>query len=164
MNTTEMVQIALDLAQLQELPLDSSVSVPGENITRVLAGKPAENMGQHTLKMCLTPEFLASDAYLSPELDKARMQSRQATCSHADYQRTGDSASWTLACTLGDGSTFKARLNNSASAERLSIHMDQDIQRPGGSQGRVVIAGEARYIGECTEGMSTPAPPAAAQR
>lgn len=29
MNTTEMVQIALDLAQLQELPLDSSVSVPG---------------------------------------------------------------------------------------------------------------------------------------
>lgn len=38
MNTTEMVQIALDLAQLQELPLDSSVSVPGENITRVLAG------------------------------------------------------------------------------------------------------------------------------
>lgn len=38
MNTTEMVQIALDLAQLEELPLDSSVSVPGENITRVLAG------------------------------------------------------------------------------------------------------------------------------
>lgn len=38
MNTTEMVQIALDLAQLQELPLDSSVTVPGENITRVLAG------------------------------------------------------------------------------------------------------------------------------
>ena len=36
MNTTEMVQIALDLAQLQELPLDSSVTVPGENITRVL--------------------------------------------------------------------------------------------------------------------------------
>ena len=38
MNTTEMVQIALELAQLEELPLDSSVSVPGENITRVLAG------------------------------------------------------------------------------------------------------------------------------
>ena len=38
MNTTEMVQIALDLAQMEELPLDSSVSVPGENITRVLAG------------------------------------------------------------------------------------------------------------------------------
>ncbi len=38
MNTQEMVQIALDLAQLDELPMDSAISVEGENITRVLAG------------------------------------------------------------------------------------------------------------------------------
>ena len=38
MNTNEMVQIALELAQLDELPIDSAVSVPGENIHRVLAG------------------------------------------------------------------------------------------------------------------------------
>lgn len=38
MNTQEMVRIALDLAQLDELPIDSAVSVEGENITSVLAG------------------------------------------------------------------------------------------------------------------------------
>lgn len=38
MTTQEMVQIALDLAGLKELPLDSSVSVGGEHVTRVLAG------------------------------------------------------------------------------------------------------------------------------
>lgn len=38
MNTQEMVQIALDLAKLDELPMDSAISVEGENITSVLAG------------------------------------------------------------------------------------------------------------------------------
>ncbi|MDO4326496.1 MAG: hypothetical protein Q4E24_10775 [bacterium] len=38
MNTKEMLQIALDLAKLKELPMDSSISVEGENIENVLAG------------------------------------------------------------------------------------------------------------------------------
>lgn len=38
MNTQEMLQIALDLAGLQEIPSDTSISVEGENITSVLAG------------------------------------------------------------------------------------------------------------------------------
>ena len=38
MNTQEMLQIALDLAKLDYLPLDSGISVEGENITKVLAG------------------------------------------------------------------------------------------------------------------------------
>lgn len=38
MNTDQMVAIALQLAQLDELPIDSELTVPGENISRVLAG------------------------------------------------------------------------------------------------------------------------------
>lgn len=38
MNTQEMVKIALDLVGYSELPIDSELTVPGENITRVLAG------------------------------------------------------------------------------------------------------------------------------
>lgn len=38
MNTKEMMQIALDLAGLTEMPSDTSISVEGENITNVLAG------------------------------------------------------------------------------------------------------------------------------
>ena len=38
MNTQEMVKIALDMVGYAELPIDSELTVPGENITRVLAG------------------------------------------------------------------------------------------------------------------------------
>ncbi len=38
MNTKEMMQIALDLAGLTEMPSDTSISVEGEDITNVLAG------------------------------------------------------------------------------------------------------------------------------
>ena len=37
MNTKEMMQIALDLAGLTEMPSDTSISVEGEDITNVLA-------------------------------------------------------------------------------------------------------------------------------
>lgn len=38
MNTQEMVRIALDMVGYSELPIDSELSVAGENIQRVLAG------------------------------------------------------------------------------------------------------------------------------
>lgn len=38
LNTNEMVKIALDLVGYTDLPLDSELTVPGENIQKVLAG------------------------------------------------------------------------------------------------------------------------------
>lgn len=38
LTTQEMVKIALDLVGYDELPIDSQLTVPGENITKVLAG------------------------------------------------------------------------------------------------------------------------------
>ena len=134
------------------------------SISRELPGQPAEALGRHTMKICLTPEFLAADPYLSPNLDDQRMAARQAKCTSSDYQREGASASWVMACELADGSTLKARLRNSASADRITLQMVQDVERPGGSKGRVTISGEGRYIGDCTEEMSKPTPPANASR
>ena len=134
------------------------------SITRELPGAAPEPMGRHTLKQCLTPEFLAAEPYLNPNLDKERMAARQAQCTSSDYQREGASASWVMACELADGSTLKARLRNSASADRITLQMVQDVERPGGSKGRVTISGEGRYIGDCTEEMSKPTPPANASR
>ena len=128
-------------------------------ITRELPGQPVEQMGQHTIKVCLTPEFLTAEPYLNPNLDKERMAARQAECTSSDYQRTGDAASWTMACTVADGSTLKARIANRATADRMTLKMEQDVTRPGGVTGRVTIAGESRYLGDCTEDMSKPTPP-----
>ena len=133
------------------------------SITRELPGQPVEQMGRQTLKLCLTPEFLAAEPYLNPHLDQARMAARQAQCTSSDYQREGDAASWTMACDLADGSSLKARLHNRASADRLTLLMAQDIERPGGSKGRVTMSGEGRYAGKCTDEMSKPTPPASAK-
>ena len=133
-------------------------------ITRELPGQPAESLGRHTLKICLTPEFLAADPYLRPNLDDQRMAARQAKCTSEDLQRDGDSASWVMACELADGSRLRARLRNSATADRLTTLMVQDVERGGGGKGRVTISGEGRYIGECTEEMSKPEPPKPAKK
>ena len=84
MNTTEMVQIVLDLAQLQELPLDSSVSVPGENITRVLAGIDAFKLNDtFGFPLDLTKEIAAENGIevdedsFRTEMQKQREKARK---------------------------------------------------------------------------------------
>ena len=79
-------------------------------------------------------------------------------------RRDGDSASWVMACELADGSRLRARLRNSATADRLTTLMVQDVERGGGGKGRVTFSGEGRYIGECTEEMSKPEPPKPAKK
>ena len=128
-------------------------------ITRELPGQPAESLGRHTLKICLTPEFLAADPYLRPNLDDQRMAARQAKCTASGYQREGDSAQWAMECTVADGSTLRAQISNHAELDRLTTRMVQDVERPGGSKGRVTMAGEGRYVGDCTEDMTKPTPP-----
>lgn len=129
------------------------------SITRELEGQPTEQMGRHTIKMCLTPEFLASDPYFNPNLDDQRMAAQQIQCTSDKLVREGDSASWTMACEMKDGTRLNARLRNSATAETVTLHTVQDIERPGGGKGRVTMAGEGRYIGECSDDMRKPAPP-----
>ena len=129
------------------------------SITRELEGQPTEQMGRHTIKMCLTPEFLASDPYFNPNLDDQRMAAQQIQCTSDKLVREGDSASWTMACTMKDGTSLTAHVRNSATAETVRLNTVQDIERPGGNKGRVTMGGEGRHIGECTEEMSKPTPP-----
>lgn len=129
------------------------------SITRELPGQPTEQMGRHTMKICLTREFLASDPYFSPNLDDQRMAAQQIKCTSDKLQREGDAASWTMACEMRDGTRLNARLRNSATADTVTLNTVQDVERAGGGKGRITMAGEGRYIGECTEEMSKPTPP-----
>lgn len=69
MNTKEMLQIALDLAELKEAPIDTSISVEGENITSVLAGI---DMGTAELMLArqLGYDCVARHHNLVPQLGK----------------------------------------------------------------------------------------------
>lgn len=116
---------------------------------------PSKDMGRQSMSVCLTTETLAREPYLSANVDKDKAAARGATCTTSDYRRDGDAASWTMQCTLADGSTSNARISNKASAEELSIELVQDVKR-GDGQATVSIRGTGRYIGECTPEMAKP--------
>lgn len=160
---------ALGASAAASSALAQAIMTPGgwemrTTLTRELANKPVENMGSHTVKLCLTREFLAAEPYFQPNLSAASMQARQAQCTATEPERArqpdGESARWTMACTVADGSKLTARIANTASAERLQLKMVQDVERPGGGKGRVTMEGDARYVGACTDDMSRPVPPA----
>ena len=158
------------LAACAALPAAAQkVMTPGawemtSTITREIEGQALEQMGRHTIQMCLTRDFLAADPYFTPNLDEQRLTARQAKCTTADHQRTDDAASWAMACELADGSRTQARVRNTAGAERMTTQLVQDVERGGGGKGRITMAGEGRYIGECTEEMSKPEPPKPAKK
>ena len=165
MRRTAFIPLACLAACLGAAPaLAQKVMTPGawemtSTITREIEGQPLEQMGRHTIEMCLTRDFLAADPYFTPNLDEQRLAARQAKCTTADHQRTDDAASWAMACELPDGSRTQARVRNTASAERMTTQLVQDVERGGGGKGRITMAGEGRHIGECTPEMSQPEPP-----
>ena len=125
-------------------------------ITRELSGKPQESMGTMVLKTCLTPEFLARDPYLNPKLGEDKVTARGATCNSSEYERDANTATWVMRCELQDGSRLKARFRHTAQATSLTQRMEQEVERPGGGKGLVVINTVSRHIGPCTDDMPRP--------
>ena len=105
-----------------------------------------------TLKMCLSEEFLAKDPYLTPNLDKEKMEKKHAKCTTSDHKREGNSASWKIQCTMADGSQVSMTVNNVAARHKLTSKLEQTIQK----DGRATLASmsmEMSFIGECTSDM-----------
>jgi Protein of unknown function (DUF3617) len=105
-----------------------------------------------TMKVCLSEEFLAKDPYLTPNLDKERMEKKRAKCTTSDHKREGNSASWKISCTMADGSEVSMTVNNVAERHKLTSKLDQTIQK----DGRASLASmsmEMSFLGECTSDM-----------
>lgn len=126
------------------------------SITRELPGKPAESLGTQTTRLCLTPEFIAREPYLTPAQDEAKAAARGATCANSEYQRDGNAAQWVLTCALQDGSRLRAHIRNVATDTTLTQRMVQDVERPDGSKGRVTLTSQGRRSGDCTDDMPRP--------
>ncbi|MFO1352379.1 MAG: DUF3617 family protein [Gammaproteobacteria bacterium] len=115
----------------------------------------SKQVSETTAKMCLSKEFLAKEPYLSAKVDEAKMRQKKAKCTTSDYQRDGDKASWKMACEMDDGSKVAMTLNNAASADKLTIHMRNDVNK-GGESGVVEMSSEGKFIGPCTKDMPKP--------
>jgi hypothetical protein len=115
----------------------------------------SKTINESTSKMCLSKEFLAKDPYLSPSVDKEKMEKKNARCSISDEKRADNSASWKMKCAMADGSSVDMLTKNVASAQKLTSDIQQTI-RKGGETVFAKMAMDSSFIGECTNDMPKP--------
>lgn len=119
---------------------------------RETAASPYKTLNENTTRICLSKEFLAKAPYLTPGIDRDKMEKKGAKCSIADPKRTDTAASWKMNCTLPDGNSADMLINNTVSAKTLRSNIDQVIQKNGQVlQMKITLNG--RHVGACTADM-----------
>lgn len=119
---------------------------------RETAAGPYKQMSENTTRLCLSKEFLAKDPYLTPGIDRDKMEKKGAKCTVSDPKRTDTTASWKMSCTLPDGNSADMFINNTVSAKTLRSNIDQVIQKDGQAL-QMKISLKARHVGACTTDM-----------
>lgn len=112
----------------------------------------SKTVSESTSKMCLSKEFLSKDPYLTPGVDKEKMERKNAKCTISDEKRTENSASWKMSCLTAEGSTVDMSIKNTASPQKLTSDIQQLIKK-GGETGFVKITVDSSFIGKCTNDM-----------
>lgn len=111
-----------------------------------------KTVNESTTKYCLTPAFIAKDVYLTPGIDKAKMEQKNAKCSISDEQRSIDTASWKMSCLTQDGHQVDAFISNKVAAKTMSSNVEQEVSQ-GGKKAKVNIVINGKFIGKCTQEM-----------
>lgn len=119
---------------------------------RDTATGPYKQMSENTTRVCLSKEFLAKDPYLTPGIDRDKMEKKGAKCSISDPKRTDSTASWKMSCSLPDGNSADMFINNTVSAKTLRSNIDQVIQKDGQAL-QMKIGLKANHVGACTADM-----------
>jgi putative transposon-encoded protein len=106
-----------------------------------------------TSKQCLSPDYIAQNPYLNPDVEKAKMSKKQATCTIADAAQATNSATWKMSCKTLDGHEVKVSINNTVSAHQVESSAEQIVTKDGKSV-FAKIKVSAKHIGACTDNMT----------
>ncbi len=111
-----------------------------------------KTLNESTMKKCLTKEFLSTDPYLTPGLDREKMTKKGASCAISDEKKSSGAASWKMLCTLSDGKQIDMTIANTASPQTMHSDILQLIKHESGVM-TMRIAMKAKLIGACTSEM-----------
>lgn len=111
-----------------------------------------KNVSETGSTICLSPEFVAKEPFISPALDQAKMEGKGAKCSTSDYQRKDPNASWKMACDLADGGHVDMQVKSMVSPKKMTMDFLQHVVHEG-EPGTVKVLTTATFVGECTSEM-----------
>lgn len=111
-----------------------------------------KNVSQTSSKICLSPEFVGKEPFITPALDQEKMERMGAKCSTSDFQRKDPNASWKMACDLADGGHVDMQVKSMVSPKKMTMDFLQQVMHEG-EPGTVKVATTATFIGECTSEM-----------
>jgi Protein of unknown function (DUF3617) len=112
----------------------------------------SKTMNESTSKFCLTQAFIAKDAYLTPGLDKAKMEQKKAKCTISDEKKSTGAASWKMNCKTQDGHEVNALISNTVSAQQMTSNVEQQVSQ-GDKTVKMNIAMNGKFIGKCSKEM-----------
>ncbi|WP_374496258.1 DUF3617 domain-containing protein [Zoogloea sp.] len=121
---------------------------------RETPSSPPKTLTESTTRVCLTKDFLAKDPYLTPGIDRDKMEKKGAKCSISDPKRAVGSASWKMNCVMADGNSVDMQINNTVAQRKMKSEVQQ-IVRKGGQDLEMKIIINSTHIGECTKDMMT---------
>jgi hypothetical protein len=116
------------------------------------SGGAKKNVTESSAKICLSPEFVDKEPFITATLDQEKMERKGATCSTSDYVRKGSNASWKMACVLADGNHVDMQVKSMASPHKMSMDFNQVVAHDG-ERATVKVMTSAAFIGECTSEM-----------
>lgn len=104
------------------------------------------------MKFCYTQAFVDKHPYLTPNVDKEKMEKKNAQCSISNEKRTNNAASWHMNCTLQDKSHAFSIISNTVSATSFQMNMLTAISRQDNPPA-VTMKLAGTFIGACTPDM-----------
>lgn len=119
---------------------------------RETPASPPRTVSEMTTQLCLTPAFLARDPYLTPGIDRDKMEKQGARCSISDATRSEASASWKMSCTMADGNSVEMQVSNTVASRRLRSEVQQFVHK-GSQEVQIRITMDSVYAGACTKDM-----------
>lgn len=155
--SVRVLMLPLMLATLPALAGPTTVQPGGWKVKTVVTARetpasPPRTVSESTTQICLSPAFLARDPYLTPGLDRDKMEKQGAHCSISDATRSETSAAWKMTCTLADGNAVEMWINNTVAARHVRSEVQQSV-RKGNQDLQIRITMDSVYAGACTKDM-----------
>lgn len=146
------VALFLNASSLAQSPMNKGGWLLRTTMTQVSADKSAESLiGDTTERVCMTEAFLSSNPYLNPY--KITQGKSPPDCSFFNHVAKNSTASWNMACRVGDNRSSRATVSVEASSERMTALTFLDAMQGETHVSSMRVRVSATYLGNCTPEM-----------